>query len=255
VIRALIVDDEPLARRGIHVRLEAESDFTIVGEAEDGNGALEAIRVLAPDLVFLDVQMPALDGFEVLERVAPERLPMVVFVTAHDAHALRAFEVHALDYLLKPFSEERFRDCLERAREAFAHGGNVGARQRVRELLERLRHAGADERPRRFAVRDRGHIEFVSVTDLCAVEAAENYVTLVTERGRHLLRLTLADMEQQLDPSSFARIHRSTIVNLDRVREIVPDSHGDCDVRLANGTVYRLSRGFRDRLVPRRRGA
>jgi two-component system LytT family response regulator len=254
-MRVLIVDDEPLARRGIRTRLDGERDMEIAGEADDGPTAVRAIRALAPDLVFLDVQMPGLDGFAVLERLSPDALPLVVFVTAYDAHALRAFEVHALDYLLKPYSEERFKDCLGHAREAFARGEAQAEHARVRELLERLEPgraaAGPAARPWRFAVRERDRIVFVRPEELVAVEAAGNYVTLVTAGARHLLRLTLAEMEQQLDTARFARIHRSTIVNVERVREVVPEPHGDGIVRLEGGAAYRLSRGYRERLLPR----
>ena len=253
MIRALIVDDEPLARRGIRTRLEREPDLAVVGEAEDGPAAVEAIQALAPDIVFLDVQMPGLDGFEVLERVPAERWPLVVFVTAHDVHALRAFEIHAFDYLLKPYSEERFLECLARAREALAHGDDGAERLRLRGMLDQVGAAraggGAAAYPRRFAVRDRDRILLVRSEDLVAVEAAGNYVLLVAASGKHLLRLTLTEMEEQLDPARFARIHRSTIVNLDRVREIHPEPHGDCDVVLEGGTTYRLSRAYRSRLL------
>ena len=192
MIRTLIVDDEPLARRGIRVRLEHEADVEIVGEAEDGFAAIEMIRAQRPDLVFLDVQMPGLDGFETLERVASEYLPMVIFVTAHDAYALKAFDVHATDYLLKPFTEPRFAEALRRAR-----------------------------------------------------------IELVGAGRKHLLRETLSEMERKLDPSRFVRIRRSTIVNADRIREILPDPHGDGDVVMESGAVHRLSRAYRERLLPR----
>jgi two-component system, LytTR family, response regulator len=254
VIRVLVVDDEPLARRGVRTRLEREADVEVVGEAEDGPQAVEAIRRLNPDVVFLDVQMPGLNGFEVLEQLAAGEWPMVVFVTAHDAHALQAFEIHALDYLLKPYSEERFQECVRRAREALARGDAPPERQRIRELLAQLEAARAGSigaaMPRRFAVRDRDRIVFVKTQDLQAVEAAGNYVMLVAGTGKHLLRLTLADMEQQLDPARFARIHRSTIVNVDCVREIRPEPHGDCEVSLESGAVYRMSRAYRDKLLP-----
>ncbi|MEP7029057.1 MAG: LytTR family DNA-binding domain-containing protein, partial [Candidatus Eisenbacteria bacterium] len=190
-------------------------------------------------------------------RLPAERWPLVVFVTAHDVHALRAFEVHAFDYLLKPYSEQRFLECLGRAREALARGDSAPERLRLRGLLDQLvavragvRDAGSAAYPRRFAVRDRGRIVLVRVEDLEAVEAAGNYVLLVAGEERHLLRLTLTEMEEQLDPARFARIHRSTIVNVDLVREILPEPHGDCDVVLEGGATYRLSRAYRARLLP-----
>jgi len=263
MIRALIVDDEPLARRGIRVRLEREADVTIVGEAVDGPSAVELIRELAPDLVFLDVQMPGLDGFAVLEQVWGERLPRIVFVTAHDTHALKAFEFHALDYLLKPYSEARFLEALRRAREQIARGEGGADERRLMQLLESLQAARAggagvmERRPgyaQRFSVRDRDRIVLVRAEELDAVLAAGNYVQLVCGRQRHLLRVTLAEMEGELDPAKFARIHRSTIVNLDNVREIRPDAHGDGEVTLEGGAIYRMSRAYRERLLPGGRG-
>jgi two-component system LytT family response regulator len=253
VIRALIVDDEPLARQAVRVRLEHEADVEIVGEAEDGGAAVEAIRLQRPDLVYLDVQMPGLDGFQVLERVADVHLPMVVFVTAHDAHVLRAFEIHALDYLLKPYSESRFRESLRRARAELERDAAFPERARVARLLEELERrrnhaAGAGSFPGRFAVREGDRILLVRTADVDAVEAAGNYVTLVARDRKYLLRQTLAELEKQLDPARFARIHRSTIVNVDRVRELRPDPHGDCDVILEGGAAYRLSRAHRERL-------
>ena len=269
MIRALIVDDEPLARRGIRVRLENEPDVEIVGEAEDGFAAIELIRAHRPDLVFLDVQMPGLDGFETLERVAAEHLPMVIFVTAHDAFALRAFEVHATDYLLKPFTEPRFAEALRRARVELSHELESPERGRLGELLAALEAArnaaaaagpapggtagtgGAASYPQRFSVRERDRILLVRVDSLEAVQAAGNYVELVGAGRKHLLRETLSEMERKLDPNRFVRIHRSTIVNADRIREILPDPHGDGDVVMESGAVHRLSRAYRERLLPR----
>jgi two-component system LytT family response regulator len=253
-MRALIVDDEPLARGAIRTRLLAESDIVVVGEAVDGPDAVAAIEQHAPDLVFLDVQMPGMSGFEVLDRLPAARLPQIVFVTAYDAYAVQAFEVHALDYLLKPYSEDRFRACLERARHTFRAGTRGEQRLRVRSLLERFgssRATASDPRlyPDRFAVRERGEIAFVAAADLEAVQSAGNYIVLAAPPTRHLLRGTLADFEARLDPERFARIHRKTIVRIDRVRSLLPDSHGDCQVRMASGAEYRLSRGYRGRLL------
>ena len=252
MIRAFLVDDEPLARRGLRTRLDAEPDFEVVGEAEDGPQAIDAIRRWRPDVVFLDVQMPGCDGFEVLRSLGPEVLPLVVFVTAHDAHALRAFEIHALDFLLKPYSEERFQSALTHLRTAIARGETEAELMRLRSMLEQTAEgAGASAaRPRRFAVRERERVTFVRADDLEAVVAAGNYVQLVAGGRSHLLRLTLTEMERQLDPAKFVRVHRSTIVNVDRIREIHADPHGDGDLVSESGAMYRLSRGYRSRLLP-----
>ncbi len=261
MIRALIVDDEPLARRGIRVRLEREADITIVGESADGYAAIEAIRTERPDLVFLDVQMPGLDGFQTLDQVAGEHLPMVIFVTAHDRHALQAFDVHAIDYLLKPYSEARFAEALRRARVELALAEANPERSRLADLLaalERERRGGTPVAgdgpaayPTRFSVRERDRIVLVRADALEAVQAAGNYVELVVAGRTHLLRETLTEMERRLDPARFVRIHRSAIVNADRIREIHPDPHGDGDVVMDSGAVYRLSRAYRERLLPR----
>jgi two-component system LytT family response regulator len=254
VSRVLVVDDEPLARKALRVRLEAAADVTIVGEAADGGTAVEAIRHHRPDLVYLDIQMPGGDGFEVLEKVAGTHLPMVVFVTAHDAHVLRAFDVHALDYLLKPFSEARFRQSLQRARVELERDAAYPERARLASLLEdlaRVRGEGASgpAYPRRLAVREADRIVLLKAGEIDAVEAAGNYVTLVARGRKYLLRQTLAELERQLDPRSFARIHRSTIVNVERVVELRTDPHGDGDVILEGGAAYRYSRVHRERLL------
>lgn len=253
MIRALIVDDEPLARRGVRARLESEPDFEVVGEAEDGPQAIEAIQSLGPAVVFLDVQMPGSNGFEVLRAVPAKSLPLVVFITAFDAHALQAFEIHALDFLLKPYSVERFQDCLAHVRAAIAHGETEAELARVRELLQQVDTGGADRYPRRFAVRERDRVVLIDADDLEAVVAASNYVQLIVPGRTHLLRLTLAEMERQLDPLRFTRIHRTTIVNIERMREIETDSHGSGTVRSVSGATYRMSRSYRDRLIPKPR--
>lgn len=260
MIRTVIVDDEPLAREGIRLRLEREPDFEVVGEAGDGPAAVAALRSLAPELVFLDVQMPGLSGFEVLEQVGDVCVPMVVFVTAHDHHALKAFDVHALDYLLKPFTEARFQATLTRVRNELTGADDYPARRRLAALLDAVPSPsaasasvtpeGAPRPLRRFTVRDRDRIRMVPIGEVEAITAAGNYVELVTPGGRHLVRQTLADVESQLDPALFARVHRSTIVKLAEVREIRPDPHGDAEVVLASGASYRVSRAYRKRLLP-----
>ncbi|MEO5799359.1 MAG: LytTR family DNA-binding domain-containing protein [Gemmatimonadales bacterium] len=246
-LRTLIVDDEPHARARIRELLEREHDVAIVGEAGDGDDAVRQITEHAPDVVFLDVQMPERDGFAVLAalEVPP---PVVVFTTAYDDYALRAFEVHALDYLLKPFDRERFAECVERARQVVARlGGAVD--HRLSALIEELRTGS--RYLTRIAVRSGGKIRIVVAADVDCVEASGNYVRLHSKGSSHLLRETMARVETQLDPAQFARIHRSAIVNLDRIAELEPDLHGDYTVRLHDGRKLPLSRSYRDRLKGR----
>jgi two-component system, LytTR family, response regulator len=230
-VRALIVDDEPLARDRIRDLLASDAEVEVAGECGDGVAAVEAIRALGPDLVFLDVQMPERGGFDVVAEIGTDRMPVVVFVTAYDDYALKAFEAHALDYILKPFDEARFRGALARAK---AH---------VR--------AARGTRPRfltRLMVKSGDRFVFVKDDEIDWIEADGNYVRLHATGGEHLLRETIRGLEARLDPERFLRIHRSTIVNLDRVREIHPLFHGEYRVVLSDGTKLTLSRGYRDRL-------
>jgi two-component system LytT family response regulator len=247
MIRTLIADDEPLAREGIRLRLGAQTGIAIVGEATDGSEAAEMIARLRPDLVFLDVQMPGLDGFGVLETVADVHLPVVVFVTAYDKYAMKAFDVHAVDYLLKPFTPDRFKAAVQRARDDISARGDGLAQGRLLELLA-SRGAGARYQTR-FMVRDGERYVFVRAGDVQAFEANGNYIRLRTAAGSYMVRMTMAELEKKLDPARFARIHRSAVVNIDRIEKITPAWHGDFEVRLADGQQLRLSRNFRDRLL------
>jgi two-component system, LytTR family, response regulator len=279
VIRTVLVDDEPLAREGLRVRLGREEDVEIVGEADDGPSAVEAILTLKPDLVFLDVQIPGFDGFDVVARTASTFLPTIVFVTAYDRYALRAFEVHALDYLLKPIAHRRFQEALRRARHELArrvresgapddHEADgaeaeslAAVADRLRRMLDDRETAGgaagakpslASEAPRfamRFTVRDGERYVLVRVADVDWAEASANYVRLHVGPRMYQMRTTMSELERQLDPAQFTRIHRSAIVNLDRIREIRPEWHGEYEVALVTGATLRLSRGYRDRLL------
>jgi two-component system LytT family response regulator len=240
-LRALIVDDEAVARRRVRRLLQKEVDVQVVGECADGAAAVEAITDERPDLVFLDVQMPELDGFEVLQRLPPRRLPAFVFVTAFDRYALRAFEVHAVDYLLKPFTAERFQQALARVRER-----RTSPPDGLRALLDDLRAKAAYLR--RLAVHAGRRVVLLDVGEVDWLQAADNYVTVHAGRREHLVRTTLAELERQLDPERFVRIHRSAIVAIDRVRELHPATHGDFDVVLHDGTRLTLGRRWRDRL-------
>jgi two-component system, LytTR family, response regulator len=246
-IRALIVDDEPLAREGIRLHLARHQDVEIAGEAGDGDEAVVLIEELKPDLVFLDVQMPALDGFAVLESIAETHLPVIVFVTAYDRYALRAFEAHAFDYLLKPFAAARFDEAVGRARDEIRSRDSHETRRR---LLELLAARALDTYVTRFVVRHGERYLLVKAADVHSFEASGNYITLRTDRGSFMVRMTMAELEKKLDPSRFARIHRSTVVNIERIKDITPAWHGDFDVQLADGHRLRLSRNFRERLLP-----
>jgi len=247
VIRALVVDDEPLAREGVRRALAGESDVLLVGEAVDGPGACEAILHHRPDLLFLDVQIPGFDGFEVVRRVRDLHLPTIVFVSAFDHYALAAFEVHAIDYLLKPFTDERFAEALEHARRRLATSPSVP----LAHLLEWLSQRGP-ESPRfvdRFTVKDHDAYRLVRAEEIDWIESAGNYAQLWVGDRFYLVRTTLNRLESSLDPRRFARIHRTAILNIDRVREVRPDPTGDFSVVLTDGRTLRLSRRYRERLL------
>jgi two-component system LytT family response regulator len=244
-IRTLIVDDEPLARQRLRQLLDREADIEVAGECADGRQAVAALRQDPPDLVFLDVQMPILDGFGVLEGLGAVRLPTVIFVTAHDRYALRAFEVHALDYLLKPFDRDRFQKALDRARAQLQHNP-MDVNQRLLALLADVQEV---RKPLdRLVIKSGGRVCFVRIGEIDWIEAAGNYLRLHVGRDVHLLRETMSRLESRLDPRLFARIHRSTMVNLERIRELQPSFHGDFVVKLHDGTELTLSRGYRDKL-------
>ncbi len=245
-IRALIVDDEPLARERIRTLLTGEPEIEVVGECGDGHKAVAAIRRHAPDLLFLDVQMPELDGFGVLQELGAQPLPVVVFVTAYDKYALRAFEVHALDYLLKPFDRERFYKTLTRARAQIRQEKSGEVSERILALLADLK--GAPKHLERLVIKSGGRVFFLRTEEIDWIEAAGNYVRLHTGGEEHLLRETMSKLEAQLDPGKFLRIHRSTIVNLERIQELQPAFHGDYVVLLRDGTRLTLSRSYRDKL-------
>jgi two-component system LytT family response regulator len=239
-IRTCIVDDEPLARERIRVLLAGEPDVEIVGESGGGPAAVEVIRAVRPDLLFLDVQMPGPDGFGVLEALGAAVPRAVIFVTAYDQYALQAFEVHALDYLLKPFSSRRFHRALERARTELLQRGGGGVDERILSLLEQIRHP---RRPERLVIRSAGRVSFLRVDEIDWVEAEGNYVRLHAGAASHLLRETMKGIEAKLDPDRFIRIHRSTIVNTDRIKELQPLFHGEYAVILRDGTRLTASRG------------
>ena len=246
-IRVLIIDDEPPARAKVRRFLAADPEVELVGEAGSGPEAVAAIRTIAPDLIFLDVQMPGLDGFGVLEALDGQPLPHVVFVTAFDEYAVQAFEVHALDYLLKPFAPERFERAVDRAKERIREGGGDELDRRLRRALEELR-PGPPALERLLVPSGEKQI-VVDVGRIDWIEAEQNYVRLHVGAVSYLVRTTLSGLEARLDRRRFIRIHRSRIINADRVREIHPWSHGDQLVVLQDGTELLLSRRYRDRLA------
>jgi two-component system LytT family response regulator len=256
MIRALIADDERPARRKLRQLVSREPDFEVVGEAADGVEAVAAIQAAAPDVVFLDVQMPRLDGFGVIAEVGVEAMPLVVFVTAFDEHALRAFEVHALDYLLKPFAPSRLRRLLDRLRRQLAPnahaadpaGGEVPAAddlaRRIEHLLAAMRPA--PEYPRQLlAERGEGRQALLAVDQIDLVRAEANYLRIFANGAEYRRRGTLRDLEGRLDPARFLRLNRSEIVRLETVREVQPWFHGDAKVVLRDGSVLTWSRRFR----------
>ena len=240
-LRALIVDDEPLARRRLITLLKDEPDIEIAGEYGDGPSAVEAAKRLVPDIIFLDVQMPGMDGFDVIDALGPGRCPGVVFVTAFDEYALDAFDVHAIDYLLKPFDRKRLRQALQRARAL--NGADLGRR-----LVEVIADIRAGRPEQRFAVKSRGRVYFVRADEIDWVEASGHYLTLHAGRDEHLIRDTIANMESRLDRHRFARVHRSMIVNVDRIKELLPSFHGEYPIVLRDGTRLQSSRGHSERL-------
>jgi two-component system LytT family response regulator len=271
-IRVLVTDDEPIARRRIRRFLRAESNVEVIGEASNGREAIEAIRQHNPDLVFLDVQMPDVDGFGVVQALGAEQMPAVIFVTAYDEYALKAFEVNALDYLLKPFDAERFKSAFQRAREHIDRVTTAQAGRRLKTLLEQvlqddkvdvnmatqalLGASGTHAAPKngyldRLMVKSDGRVFFVKVADVDWFEASGNYVRVHVGKTSHLIRETMNGIESSLNPQMFARIHRAVIVNLDRIKELQPWFAGDYVVILRDGRQLKLSRTYREQLQSR----
>lgn len=245
-IRALIVDDEDLARERLLQFCAEEPDLELVGQCANGTEAVAAIGSQSPDLVFLDVQMPEKDGFSVLAEIPPEKMPAIIFVTAYDQFALQAFEVHAVDYILKPFDRERFRKALHRAREQIQRRAGGELDHRLHKLLASLQ-VGAPSL-NRLAIKSSGGVVFLKIDELDWIQAADNYVELHAGPNTYMHRETLTALEERLPSSKFLRISRSAIVNIDRIKELQPLSHGDYAVVLACGTRVTLSRNYRDAL-------
>lgn len=244
MIKVLIVDDEPIIRRGLRNHLSRRDQYEVVGECCNGRRAIDDIRDTKPDLVFLDVQMPEVDGFGVIREVGPAAMPAVVFVTAFDEYAVRAFDVNALDYLLKPFDEERFLRCLSRVEQRLAEP------DKEESLVEKLASLVAEQaKPRtadRLAIRNSDRITLLQTEEIDWIEAADNYVEIHTGKQVHLMRETLSNLEQRLQPFRFLRIHRSRLVNANRIKELHPLFHGEYELVLSDGTRLTSSRHYRD---------
>src|SRR5215469_2003595 len=245
-LRTLIVDDEPLAREGLRGLLSRDADVSAIREAKDGREAVTAIRDCNPDLVFLDVQMPEMDGFEVVRKIGAEHMPAVVFVTAHDQYAMQAFEINALDYLLKPVIEERFAMALLRAKTRIRSNAAADLNRQIMGLFETI--VSPQRYLKRLAVRSAAKTLFVDVGDVDWIDAAENYVELHVGRTSHLLHVTMNAIEKSLDPQIFLRIHRSIIVNLGRIKSLESSAHGEYVLTLQDGTRLQSGRTYSERL-------
>jgi len=245
-LTTLLVDDEPLAREGLRMLLCQDPDVSAIHEAKDGMEAVAAIRSIQPDLVFLDVQMPEMDGFSVVKEVGAQNMPAVVFVTAHDQYAIQAFEINAIDYLLKPVTTDRFHQTLARAKERLSLRAPDQASRQILSLLETI--AAPRRYLKRLAVRSAGKTVFVEADSVDWIEAAENYAQLHTGSAAHLLHVTMNALEKSLDPEVFLRIHRSLIVNVRRIKELQPALHGEYMVTLLNGVRLQSGRGYNEKL-------
>jgi len=248
MIRVVVVDDEPLARETIRDLLGRDADVEVVAECATGADAVDVVAETRPDVLFLDVQMPGLDGFEVLSRVVEHHVPVVVFVTAYDRYAVRAFDARAVDYLLKPFDDDRFAEALKRAKKAVESRDLEGRAERLLALVDAPRGPSEARPPRypaRLMVRSGSRLLFVRPEQIDWIEAEDYYSRVHVAGASYLLRASMAELEARLDPDEFARVHRSAIVNLDRVTEIHPDAKGQEVVRLVDGTLVPISRGRR----------
>lgn len=245
-IRTLLVDDQSSSLAVLRNVLRFEPDVEIIGTASNGREAIEAINHLTPDLVFLDVQMPEVDGFGVVAGIKVEKMPVVIFVTARDDYALKGFEAQALDYVIKPCQPGRLHSAVERARRQLQNHGNTDIRRKLDSLIQGLK--GEPKYPERLAVKSNGRIVFVRLADIDMVEAADNYVKLYTGKETHMLRETMGALEEKLPPTRFVRISRSAIVNIESVRELNPLFHGEYSVTLKNGTRATLTRSYREQL-------
>lgn len=251
-IRVLIVDDEPLAREGVALQLRKENDIEIVGEAENGNEAIRLIRSLKPDLVFLDIRMPKVGGFDVIEKIGSASMPLVIFLTAYDEYAIEAFRRNALDYLLKPLDKAVFRDSLQKARRQLEKERLATQAEKLDSLLAALTTKESPAAlPSRIAMKLSGQVHFLLPAELHWVESEGDYVNVHTAARSHLVRESMQAMERRLEPYGFLRIHRSAIINLDRISRLLTTESGDYEVQLTDGLVLKVGRNYRDALFAR----
>src|SRR5215470_636273 len=243
-MRTIIADDESLARKKLRLMLSSESGVQIIAECQDGGETIRALTTYKPDLLMLDIQMPDLDGFEVLRRISPDAMPIVIFTTAYDRHAVRAFEAHALDYLLKPFGQERLHQAVNRARAELVKANDREATHRILNYLSASsgRHPRSE---RRLVIKAGGRVVFLSFDEIDWVEAAANYVKINVGKQSYLLRKGIGEIADRLDPAQFVRIHRSMIVNVQRIKELQPVNSGEYIVVLKDGKELSCSRGYR----------
>jgi two-component system LytT family response regulator len=261
-IDTLIVDDEALARRGLKLRLDRYEDINVVGQCSNGREALSAIPELNPDLVFLDIQMPGMDGFDVVRQLQGDDMPMVVFATAFDQYAIKAFDVHAVDYILKPLDDDHLSRALQRVRDQLTQRNDASDKQRLLEVIsditgkapsemEKLLEDGvspAKQYPEKIAIKDAGEITLVPLTDIEWVDAAGDYMCIHAAGQIHIMRTTMKQLESQLDPALFQRVHRSTLVNLNRVDKICSHINGEYNLVLKGGTRLKMSRSYKDKI-------
>lgn len=260
-LRTLVIDDESLARRGLKLRLAEIEGVEVIGECANGREALAAIAEHAPDLIFLDIQMPGMSGFELVGNLQQDNLPMIIFVTAFDKYAVEAFDVHAVDYLLKPIDADRLIDAVQRARSRSEQEESVTDKQRLLDLVISItgksensvaqlikERDGAKAYPDRIAIKDGGETTLVSVTDIGWVDAAGDYMCVHAKGQTHIMRVTMKDLESQLDPTIFQRVHRSTIVNLDKVTKVCSHMNGEFHLILDNGSTIKMSRSYKEKV-------
>ena len=248
MIRVIVVDDEPLAREGVSLRLAKEADVQVVAECGNGRDAIEQIAALKPDLVFLDIKMPQITGFDVIRAVGAEHMPPVIFLTAYDDFAIEAFRVHAVDYLLKPINNKLFAESLSRVRQQIQKSRVAVHSQQLSKLLEDMQAVAPDAEPECLVIRSAGHVHFLRPREIQWVAAEGDYIKIHTESRSHLVRDTMRNMEQRLQEHGFQRVHRSAIINLELVEELLASDSGDYEVVIKGGTRLKVGRSFRDAL-------